>query len=218
MHLASITGLHLPPTVALVLTLALIIFLFRRDIREKPDVTGALWLPVLWILIVCSRAVSWWLELFGLPISGPASATAATEEGSPLDACVYFALIAAGMYVLAKRQVNLGEAARNNGWLIAFLLYCFLAILWSDFPFVAFKRWIKILGPPTMALVIITEPNFQAALITVIKRCAYVLVLVSALWIKYYPELGLGYDEWSGVPMIRGIAGNKNSLGLDCLI
>jgi O-antigen ligase len=162
--------------------------------------------------------VSWWLELFGLPISGPASAAAATEEGSPLDACVFFALIAAGMYVLAKRQVNLGEAARNNGWLIAFLLYCFLAILWSDFPLVAFKRWIKILGPPTMALVIITEPNFQAALITVIKRCAYVLVLVSALWIKYYPELGLGYDEWSGVPMIRGIAGNKNSLGLDCLI
>lgn len=211
-------GLHLPPSVATFLTLVLIVFLFRRDIRERPDVTGAIWLPVLWILIVCSRSVSWWLALFGLPVGGPASQAAAVEEGTPLEACVFLALIAAGMYVLGKRQVHFAEVVQNNGWLIAFLLYCFLAILWSDFPFVAFKRWIKILGPPTMALVIITEPDFRAALITVIKRCTYILVPISILWIKYYPDLGRGYDDWSGAPMNRGIAENKNSLGRACLI
>jgi exopolysaccharide production protein ExoQ len=209
---------HTPPTVAAILTVALMIFLFRREIRERPNVTGAVWLPVLWIVIVCSRPVTWWLSLFGLPMGGFASEAAALEEGSPVDGCFFFALIAAGMYVLAKRQVNLGELVSNNPWLCAFLAYCFLAVFWSDFPFVAFRRWIKILGLPTMALVVITEPDFQAAVITVFKRCAYVLLPVSVLFIKYYPDLSRTYDDWTGAVMIQGIAVGKNSLGLDCLI
>ena len=145
----------MPPPVATVLTLGFVIFLFRRDIREKPDVSGALWLPLLWLVIGCSRPVSEWLNIFGLPVSGAAS----VEEGSPLDAWFFFALIIAGFCVLIKRQVRLSEVVSNNGWLIVFLLYCFISITWSDFPFVAFKRWIKILGHPIMALIVLTEPN-----------------------------------------------------------
>jgi hypothetical protein len=39
-----------------------------------------------------------------------------------------------------------------------FFVYCFLAIFWSDFPFVAFKRWIKVLGQPIMALIVLESP------------------------------------------------------------
>src|SRR6058998_2017478 len=116
--------MHTPPNVAVFLTVCLIVFLFRRDIREKPDVTGALWLPVLWLVLGCSRPVSEWLNIFGLPVSGAAS----VEEGSPLDAWFWFALIIAGFCVLAKRQVRLSEVILNNGWLIVFLLYCFISI------------------------------------------------------------------------------------------
>jgi exopolysaccharide production protein ExoQ len=49
------------------------------------------------------------------------------------------------------------------------------------------------------------------------KRCAYVVVPVSILWIKYYPQLGRGFTEW-GAAMTKGISGGKNSLGVDCLI
>ena len=91
-------GLHLSPTLASCLAVAAIIFLFRRDIREKPDITAALWLPLLWLVLGCSRSVSAWLNIFGLPVSGAPS----VEEGSPLDAWVYFALIIAGFCVLAK--------------------------------------------------------------------------------------------------------------------
>ena len=81
--------------------------------------------------------------------------------------CVfYFAMVIAGFCVLIKRQVRLSEIVLNNGWLIAFLLYCFISIAWSDFPFVAFKRWIKILGHPIMALIVLTEPDPEEALIT----------------------------------------------------
>jgi len=207
-------GLQLPPIIASFLTIAFIIFLFRRDIREKPDVTGALWLPLTWLVLGCSRAVSQWLNIFGLPVAGASS----VEEGSPLDAWFFFVLIVAGFYILNKRQVRLSEIIRNNGWLIAFLLYCFISIAWSDFPFVAFKRWIKILGHPIMALIILTEPDPEEALTRVMKRLAYVVVPVSILFIKFYPQLGREYDPWTGLPMSNGIATGKNMLGADCLI
>ena len=114
MPLASLFGYHLPPQVGLFLTLALIIFLFRRDIREQPNISGALWLPVLWLVLNSSRSFTQWLNIFGLPVSGPASA----EEGSPLDACFYLALAIAGFCVLNNRQQQFSEIVSKNGWLI----------------------------------------------------------------------------------------------------
>jgi O-antigen ligase len=140
------------------------------------------------------------------------------EEGSPLDAGVYFVLIAGGLYVLHQRQASLSEIIRNNQWLTIFLLYCLVSIVWSDFPFVAFKRWFKVLGHPIMALIILTEPEPEEALSRLMKRCAYVIVPVSILFIKYYPELGRGFDQWSGGAVNTGITANKNTLGCDCLI
>ncbi len=206
--------LQLPPSVASWLTVGLIIFLFRRDIRERPDVTGALWLPLIWLIITCSRGLSLWLNVFGFPVSGGTS----VEEGSPLDAWFFFILIAAGLYVLSKKGVRLSEIVGNNQWLTIFLLYCLVSIIWSDFPFVAFKRWIKILGHPIMALIILTEPNLEEAVTRLLKRCAYVVVPVSILFIKYYPQLGRGFDVWTGEPWNTGITTDKNALGADCLI
>jgi exopolysaccharide production protein ExoQ len=205
--------MHLSPNIASWLTVAFMIFLFRRDIRERPDVSGALWLPLIWLLIGCSRSVSEWLNIFGFRVSGAAS----VEEGSPLDALFCFALIIAGFCVLMKRQVRLSEIISNNGWLIAFLLFCFISIAWSDFPFVAFKRWLKVLGHPIMALIVLTDPNSEEALTRLMKRCAYVLIPVSILWIKYYPELGRSFSPW-GAGETNGIATGKNFLGADCLI
>jgi len=212
-HIASLFGVSLPPPLALLLTLALIVFLFRRDIRENPGIGSALWLPVLWLVLACSRSVTQWLNIFGFDVSG-----GTVEEGSPVDASFYFAMIIAGYCVLLKRQVRLPEVVLNNGWLIAFLLYCFISIAWSDFPFVAFKRWIKILGHPIMVLIVLTEPDPEEALISLMKRCAYVIVPVSILFIKYYPDLGTKYDQWTGMQMSTGIATHKNGLGQDCLI
>jgi exopolysaccharide production protein ExoQ len=206
-------GLHLPPSVALFLTISLIVWLFRRDIRERPNVTGALWLPVLWLVLGCSRPVTAWLNIFGLPVSGAAS----VEEGSPLDALFWTVLIITGLCILVQRQVRLSEIVLNNRWLFLFLLYCLISIAWSDFPFVAFKRWIKILGHPIMVLIVLTEPDPEEALIRLMKRCAYVVVPVSILFIKYYPELGRGFTPWGGAAN-TGITKDKNALGGDCLI
>jgi O-antigen ligase len=209
--IASIIGL--PPPIALVGTVAFVFFLFRRDFRQQPNVTGALWLPLIWMLIICSRQPSEWLNLFGFHMGA-----VSLEEGSPLDACVYGTLIVAGIYVLNNRQVQVSEVIRTNQWLSIFFLYCFLAIFWSDFPFVAFKRWIKVLGHPIMVLIILTEPDPDESLSRLIKRCAYVIVPISVLFIKYYPEWGRGFDHWTGAAIDKGIATDKNALGADCMI
>ena len=107
----------MPPPVATLLTLGFIVLLFRRDIREKPNISGALWMPLVWMLIVCSRQPSGWLDTFGLH-----SGAVTLEEGSPLDACIYFALIAAGGYVLTKRHTQLSKIIRNNQWLTIFFV------------------------------------------------------------------------------------------------
>ena len=205
--------MHTPPFAAFLLTVGLIIYLFRRDARESEGVTGALWLPLIWMLITCTRALSEWLNVFDFQLGA-----ASLEEGSPLDACFYFSLIAAGVYVLNQRQVYLSEILKNNQWLMIFLFYCLVSIVWSDFPFVAFKRWIKVLGHPIMVLIVLTEPDPEEAIVSLLKRCAYVVVLVSVLFIKYYPEFGRTFDPWTGAPLDIGIAGDKTALGHDCLI
>lgn len=210
-HIASLLGLHLPSRLALFLTVAFVFFLFRRDIRQKPNVTGALWLPLIWVLLMGSRSVAQWLQVFGFNTLG------SVEEGSPLDAAVYLSLIIAGLCVLNKRRVELSEVVRNNGWVLVFLLYCFVAILWSDFPFVAFKRWIKVLGHPVMALILLTEPDPDEALVRLMKRSAYVLVTFSILAIKYL-DIGRRFDEWTGLPVNVGITQSKNMLGCGCLV
>ncbi len=208
---ATIIGL--PPPIALFAAVIFVSFLFRRDIRQKPNVTGALWLPLIWVVLMGSRSVVQWLDILHVPI-----ALGSAEDGNPLDAFVYFTLIAAGLYVLNTRQVSLSEVFRNNGWVMAFLLYCFIAILWSDFPFVAFKRWIKVLGHPIMALILLTEPDPGEAFARLMKRSAYVLVTFSILAIKYYPDTGRRFDDWSGLAVNVGITQSKNMLGCVCLV
>jgi len=51
----------MPPSLALFLTTAFVVFLFQRDLKEQAPVTAALWIPVIWMLLAASRPVSYWL-------------------------------------------------------------------------------------------------------------------------------------------------------------
>jgi O-antigen ligase len=203
----------MPRQLALLIYLAGVVWLFRRDFREKPNVTAALWLPFFWIFFSGSRFFSQWLDLFGLHVGGTSVA-----EGSPGDALVFFILIASGLYVLHQRRVSLAEFVLNNQWVTIYLAYCLLAVLWSDYPFVSFKRWVKLFGQPVMILVLLTEPDPLEALVRLFKRLSYVWVLISILFIKYYPEWGRSYSYWTGQAGYGGICAGKNALGFLCMV
>jgi exopolysaccharide production protein ExoQ len=203
----------MPPILALFLTLAFILLLFWRDMREKVEVSSALWIPLAWFFITGSRYVSQWLSMAGVKVGA-----SSVEDGSPLDALVFAALIAYGLCILYKRRFQLSLFRDQNVWLLLFLVYCFLAIFWSDFPFVAFKRWIKVLGHPVMVLVLLTERNPEAAVRRLLKRSAYLLIPLSILLGKYYPQFGRAYNFWTGAEYYQGVMTDKNALGHVCMI
>jgi O-antigen ligase len=53
---------------------------------------------------------------------------------------------------------------------------------------------------------------------TVFRRCAYVLIPVSLLLIKYFPKYGVEYVTWTGDKMWLGVATQKNGLGVVCAL
>src|ERR1700733_12280195 len=125
----------MPPQLAAIIYLSGVVWLFRRDFRERPNVTSPLWLPFFWVILSGGRFVSQWPDIFGVDLGG-----VLVEEGSPVDPFFFSGIIISGIYVLYRRQVNWSEFMRNNRWVTINLLYCLPAITWSDFTFVVFKR------------------------------------------------------------------------------
>lgn len=203
----------MPPILAAVLTTLFIAYVFFRDYRTGYLPSKALWIPCLWLLVLGSRSITEWMYL-GAPIEG---GSGDATEGSPVDRSFFFVLMALGLVVLAKRSVSLEQVLKNNKAWAILVLYCGLSILWSDFPFVAFKRWIKGLGDPIMVLIILTEPNPLKAAEIVLRVCTHLLVPTSILWIKYYPHYGKVFSPWGGMA-VTGVTQDKNMLGFTLMV
>ena len=82
---------------------------------------------------------------------GPASESAMQNaEGTPFDATVFGILLAAGIILLIDRRVRTYACIKANWLILTYFAYCLLSVLWSDFPDITFKRWIKAIGDLTM--------------------------------------------------------------------
>ena len=124
----------------------------------------------------------------------------------------------AGVLVLATRQNRVSDILRRNGPILIYLGYCGLSSLWSDYTFVSFKRWTKEVGDFVMVLVILTEPNRLNAIKQILTRVSFILLPISIMLCKYYPNMGVTYDKWYGTPMFIGVSIHKNLLGMLCLL
>lgn len=205
------------PQLALVLTIIFVVYLLRRGFDSDYKPSLALWVPTIWFMILMSRPVTLWLNLSSSSVVTNQSAEDLLD-GTPIDRFVFLVLIVCGVVILWSRHLAWGKIIGHNTFLMLFLVYCGVSIFWSDFPFTAFKRWTKGLGDPIMVLIMLTEQKPLMAVETVIRRCAYVLLPFSALFIKYYPEYGKVYDEWTGFGMYTGVTTNKNLLGIVLMI
>ena len=199
--------------IATIVFVAGIIGLFFLDRDVETQTSKALWIPIIWMLIVSSRQVSlWWGS------NGEANLTERYTEGHPIDAAIYGTLILAGLLVLNCRSRKVEELLRINAPLFLFFTYCAVSILWSDYPIVALKRCIKGGGTFVMALVVLTDSNPLAATKRFFSRTAFLLLPLSALLILYYPRLGTTFDLYSRLTYYNGVTTQKNSLGLTCLV
>ena len=203
----------MPPTLALSIFLVLLLALLYFDPEWESCTALALWVPLIWLFFAGSRLPSQWL---GVGNGGGAAQN--LEEGNPLDAAIFSLLILVAIGILLLRSFNWRDFFSRNLALMALLSFALISVVWSDFPFVAFKRWFRDLGYYLVILVAVSDPRPLDAVRTVLRRLCYVLIPLSILLDKYFPDLSKQYETWTGVGYFAGATTSKNMLGVLCLI
>lgn len=200
----------MPPKLALLLVVAFVVYAYRSDRKRGYGSTKDLFWPSLWYMVVASRMVGVWLNIWGVPLPGGGGDA---EDGSTIDRYFFALLTVIGFGILTRNKFDWSGALKANPWLTALLGFMALSIVWSQYPFVSFKRYIKVIGSIVMALVVLTNERPMDAFLTVLRRCLYVHLPMSILCVKYFREIGVAYD-WSGSgQMWQGISTSKNTLG-----
>jgi O-antigen ligase len=202
----------MPPLLALLLWFILLVGLWCFDPAKGPKTSAALWVPLIWLFIVGSRLPSQWLS------GDTGQAAAALEEGNLLDRSIFLILILLAVGILTSRSFKWGAFFAHNSALTAFLCFALLSACWSDFPFIAFKRWFRDLGNYVVILVVLSDPRPLEAFRTLFRRLCYLLIPLSIVIVKYFPAFGRKYDDWLGTAMYLGATTSKNMLGAACLI
>ena len=204
----------MPANIALVLCLAFSVYILVSESKWRPIPSHAIWIPIIWMVLIGSRYTGQWLSLLGMSkgLSSLNLSPDAILDGSPLDRNIFLILIISGLIVLINRKVNFGSVIRRNKAIAVFFLLCLISILWSDFPFVALKRWFKNFGNIVMVLVVLTDPYPMVAIKALLKRTAYILIPLSFIFIKYFSQFGRYYSI-EGISYYCGVATDKNMLG-----
>ena len=195
----------------LIFLVACVIFwrLIKRDNRLREGTSAALWIPTLWMGIIASRPVSMWLGFGG---------GSDTLEGSPMDALFFVVLIFAALAVLSRRRLLWSRLISENWAIFFFYGFVLLSVIWAYSPLVSFKRWFKEIGNIFVLLVFLTEADPKQALRAVFFRCGCVLIPLSYILIRWFPDLGRRYSIHSGAMEATGVTCQKNSLGAMILV
>jgi exopolysaccharide production protein ExoQ len=199
--------------IATIVVSIVIIGLFVLDRDGKARTSKALWVPFIYLLIICSRPVSWWLG-----VTPPDAAMYGDGiYSSPIDQALSLGLLALGLMILIARKRKVGLILRRNGPILLFYSYAALSILWSDFPYATFKHWTKAVADVVMILIVWTEVDPAIAIKQLLTRAGFILIPLSLLFSKYYPDLGRAFNkDWQTI--YNGVTETKNSLGVICLV
>jgi len=187
-----------------------LVFLIKKAGIRK--LSPPLWVPMMWMIFMLSRSLTQWLEY-----RGDFSGMDAEMEGSPIDAAFLLILVILGLRILYVRKIDIKGVIKNSQVLIIFYGFALISLLWADFPFIGLKRWIRWFGSLVMVFVILSDESPKAAINSLIKRCAYILIPLSIIFVKFVPRLGRSYSR-RGFADYHGVATHKNGYGVLLLI
>jgi O-antigen ligase len=185
--------------------------LFYLDRDNTVRTSKALWIPVIYMWITGSRAVSVWLNMT------PANGATVQLEGSPLDAAIAGALLVIAIGVLSQRAAKCRILLAANWPILLYFLYCLISASWSYHPEIAFRRWIRATSDPAMILIVVTDSQPMAAFKRLISRVGFILLPTSLLLIKYFDNVGRFYSPIGDMEN-TGVTTNKNILGVVLLV
>ncbi len=179
-----------------------------------------MWISFIWVAINASRPIVYWIHPnlfvgFSQRIAWEQQRSIEIVQSNALDRNIVIVLMVLGLIALMKRRPQFQLKLSDNGWLIAFFVYCLVSIFWSDFPGLVFKKWIRFIGDVIVVLLILTEIHSEERIYRIMRRMAIVFLPLSALLSKFYPSLGRIYTVY-GTQMWVGVTSHKNMLGILC--
>ena len=200
------------PNLVLLLWFVLFVALLRFDAKLQPRPSPAIWVPVCWIFIVATRLPSQWLY------DGVGASAQSADDGDALDRSVYLVLMFLALVTLTRRSFEWSKYFASNFFLTMFLVYSLVSVVWSEYPFIAFKRWFRDLGVYLAIFVALSDPRIADPNAALLRRLMFLTIPLSIVFNKYFPDLAREFDQWTGRGFFVGVTTSKNMLGVLCLV
>jgi exopolysaccharide production protein ExoQ len=198
------------PLIALTVSLLFSGFLIVRDcIRRRRSVSFAVWVPTILVMVLCSRPVSLWVSGRGAQLGIENANELST---SMIDQAFFLGVLVVSLMIAVSRKARWTRIFTSNSAIMLFYLYFAVSLLWSSDPTGSTKRLIKDFGMILPILVVFTEKAPFEAMRAVYVRCAFLLLPLSIVFIKYFPGYGRAYGR-GGEMTLTGVTTQKNSLG-----
>jgi exopolysaccharide production protein ExoQ len=202
----------MPPSIALIIFMIFIFVGYYLDTKESKNVTRATWLPLLWMVICGSRSINQWLNFSTSSYLTDADSATANLGGSVIDQVGLSLTILLSIYVIHNRKSRVVGIFSDNKALTVFIIYLGLTVLWSDIFEASLRRWVRLAGHFIVSSVLMTEPEPLESVKSVFRRAAYLMIPLSVMFIKYFPQKGILFTRM-GDMIWTGVALMKNGLG-----
>lgn len=191
-------------SVALILSLIFSLWMLRRELRRRPSLSAAMWIPTFFVMIMGSRPVSDWIERGG--------SSAAEFSSSPYDAAFFAVVIGVSLVIASSRGVKWGKFLAANLPLMTIYAYFLSSTLWSGDPVASAKRIVKDFGLLFLVGLIFSEKEPLQAIRGIYIRSACFLFPLSIVFDRWFPRLARAYSP-DGTMELSGVTGQKNTLG-----
>jgi O-antigen ligase len=128
------------------------------------------------------------------------------------DQLFFLFVLVGSLVVTLSRRLRWAKILSANAAVMLFYIYFALSVCWSGDPTGSLKRIIKDFGLLAVIGVLFSEENPLQAIRAVYARCAFILIPLSVVLVKYFPTYARVYSKGGG-PTVTGVTGQKNSLG-----
>ena len=125
---------------------------------------------------------------------------------------IYSTLFLVSFFSLVFKRFSFISLIKREKFLAFFLLWCFASILWSDFPFVSFKRYFQFFTAFTVGTAALLHSDDVDDNMKYFQYVLASFVIVSLISVFIIPAALDEYGTW------RGLASTKNGLGQVALV
>jgi exopolysaccharide production protein ExoQ len=188
--------------IALIVWISYVVILLFFEREKNPRISRSSWIPTIWMLLVASKPLALWL-----------GSNDVGSESSLIDQVFLSIMLVLGLFCLMRKPLNWKLVLNENKYILLIVAFMLVSIIWSRIPIISMKRWMREIIAVVMGFVILIDDDPKEAVVVIFRRVAIILIPLSLVLIKYFPQYGVEYGRWSGEKMWVGAALQKNGLG-----